>query len=80
MANDYVLRPVLDKTFMEHELERAFKHVDSGQAIGKVVIKFRYVVNFLHINILITLLIIFFFFSNLNGPTVMMPRPSGILF
>lgn len=43
MANDYVLRPVLDKTFMEHELERAFKYVDSGQAIGKVVIKFRYV-------------------------------------
>jgi NADPH2:quinone reductase len=58
MANDYVLRPVLDKTYMEHELERAFKHVESGQNIGKVVMKF----------------------SNLNGPTVMMPRPSGILF
>lgn len=42
MANDYVLRPVLDKTFMEHELERAFKHVESKKPIGKVVMKFRY--------------------------------------
>lgn len=41
MANDHVLRPVLDKTFMEHELERAFKHVASGQVIGKAVMKFR---------------------------------------
>ncbi|KAL5237856.1 hypothetical protein ACI65C_005266 [Semiaphis heraclei] len=40
MANDYVLRPVLDKTFMEHELERAFKHLQSRQTIGKVVMKF----------------------------------------
>lgn len=43
MADDYVLRPVLDKTYMEHEFERAFKHVESGQAIGKIVMKFRYV-------------------------------------
>lgn len=43
MANDYVLRPVLDKTFMEHELERAFKHIESDHAIGKIVIKFRYI-------------------------------------
>jgi len=43
MANDCVLRPVLDKTFMEHELERAFKHLQSRQTIGKVVMKFRYV-------------------------------------
>lgn len=45
MANDYVLKPVLDKTFMEHELERAFKHIMSGQAIGKTVMKFRYINN-----------------------------------
>lgn len=44
MADDYVLRPVLDKTFMEHELDRAFKRVESGQAIGKVVMKFRYAI------------------------------------
>lgn len=44
MADDYVLRPVLDKTFMEHELERAFKRVESGQTIGKVVMKFRYAI------------------------------------
>lgn len=48
MANDYVLRPVLDKTYMEHEFERAFKHVESGQAIGKIVMKFRYVNIFAH--------------------------------
>lgn len=42
MANDNVLKPVLDKTYMEHELERAFKYVESGHAIGKVVFKFRY--------------------------------------
>jgi len=41
MANDYVLKPVLDKTFMEHELERAFKHLQSRQTIGKVVMRFR---------------------------------------
>lgn len=46
MANDYVLRPVLDKTFMEHELERAFKHVESKKPIGKVVIKFRYTISY----------------------------------
>lgn len=42
MANDYVIRPVLDKTFMEHELERALKRVESEQTIGKVVMKFWY--------------------------------------
>jgi len=42
MANDNVLKPVLDKTYMEHELERALKYVESGHATGKVVLKFRY--------------------------------------
>ncbi|XP_050438086.1 reticulon-4-interacting protein 1, mitochondrial-like isoform X2 [Adelges cooleyi] len=40
LANDHVLRPVLDKTFMEHELDRAFRYIDSGETVGKVVIKF----------------------------------------
>ncbi|XP_050531057.1 reticulon-4-interacting protein 1, mitochondrial-like [Daktulosphaira vitifoliae] len=40
MANDFVLRPVLDKAFMEHEVDRAFRYMDSGQTVGKVVIKF----------------------------------------
>lgn len=42
MANDNILKPVLDKTFMEHEFERAFRHVEINQNIGKVVMKFRY--------------------------------------
>jgi len=42
MANDYVLKPVLDKTFKEHELERAFKRVESEQTNGKVVMNFWY--------------------------------------
>lgn len=50
MADDYVLRPVLDKTFLEHEVERAFKHVESGQAIGKVVMKFRCVFRYSHLD------------------------------
>lgn len=52
MANDYVLRPVLDKTYMEHELERAFKYVESGNTIGKVVLKFRYLCHYLHMSFL----------------------------
>lgn len=55
MANNYVLRPVLDKTYMEHELERAFRHLESGQTVGKIVIKLKYVNIFLYIHIIINL-------------------------
>jgi len=55
MANDYVLRPVLDKTFMEYELERAFKRVESEQTIGKVVIQFWYLCALYLIQIIVTI-------------------------
>lgn len=43
MANSYFLKPVLDKTYMEHEVDRAFKYLESGQTLGKIVIKLKYV-------------------------------------
>lgn len=44
MANSYFLKPVLDKTYMEHEIDRAFKYLESGQTLGKIVIKLKYVI------------------------------------
>lgn len=36
------LQPVVDKIFSPRDVELAFQHTDSAQAIGKTVIRFRY--------------------------------------
>lgn len=35
------MQPVVDKVLQPHEVERAFQHIDSANAIGKTVLRFR---------------------------------------
>lgn len=35
------MQPVVDKILPPHEVERAFQHIDTANAIGKTVLRFR---------------------------------------
>ena len=56
------LQPVVDKIFSPRDVELAFQHTDSAQAIGKTVIRFRYCI---HVFILLSLYLLLSLWTDL---------------